>query len=129
MNKTLTESMLEQQINEMRNELFNIQSVRIENENKQYIGKYFRYKNRYSDGNSWWLYSAVEAVSETRLIGWSFEKDCYGKIYICINHDVTFMAVLDNEITTQTFYTAYQNILSELNSKMKDSIGVGLKEQ
>lgn len=39
-----------------------------------YVGRYFRTANRYSNGDSWWLYMALTGQEDGELMGWTFQE-------------------------------------------------------
>ena len=56
---------------------------RIKEENKSFIGKYFKFRNFYSSSDEgWWLYIKVVGVKDTDLIVEEFEETEHGRIEI-----------------------------------------------
>lgn len=50
---------------------------------ERHIGCFFRYRNQYSEGETWWLYAAVTSVEPYRgCRGWSFQQTSLGAIEI-----------------------------------------------
>ena len=60
---------------EARDELDDIRTKRVEEENTPLVGKYFKYRNSYGGGSEgWWLYARVDNVSGSSISATTFEK-------------------------------------------------------
>ena len=71
---------LRKTIEKARDELRKIETEENSVQSKELVGKFFKYRNRYSDGEGWWLYLCVIGVSENGSIKVrKFQKDTYGK--------------------------------------------------
>lgn len=90
-------------------------------ENRQAIGKCYRYRNCYSlpekPSDYWWLYARVERVDEGGWpVGWSFQVDKDGMITISPLQRVHQMFGGWSEITTHEFYVEYAKVLARLKA-------------
>lgn len=54
-------------------------------EKKTLIGQCFKYPNRYSDGEEWWLYAIVTGVEDGLLTSLQFERTSTGTMMITPN--------------------------------------------
>ena len=112
---------LKRTIEKARAELRKIEETESAKVNKALVGRYFKYLNRYSSDNSWWLYVTVTGLSEGgQPLSWNFQKDCYGKIEVESDMFRPSLAAGYIEITAGDFWEAYEDILSELNARKKE---------
>lgn len=85
------------------------------NANRKIVGKCFRYANRYSDGESWWLYSKVISLDE---YGWltvfRFEETIRGRF------EASTETLMDmdrhDRITEGAFWDAFDDFKNRLNA-------------
>lgn len=49
-------------------------------ERSQLIGRCFKYPNRFSSGEPWWLYAIVTSVQDTQIIVAQFQHDTEGSL-------------------------------------------------
>lgn len=109
---------LKSAIEKARSELRKIEEAESAETNKALVGKFFKYRNRYSSDDSWWLYTTVTSVTkEGNPLAWNFQKDCYG---IEVEKEDMFRPSLSDgytEISEQEFWKAYDGIMFELNAR------------
>ena len=67
------EAELEAAIGPLRERLYAIRQAREVAEYAGLVGRFFKYRNRYSEDESWWLYTAVIVVGEYRPKCLSFQ--------------------------------------------------------
>ena len=106
-----------------RDELYGIEGAKKAKTNAKFVGKFYKYRNCYSCPKSpedyWWYYVAVtNMANDGVLMGWSFQKDQYGKIDIGINepHHVAEGNGY-HKITKREFYEAYGKTIEELQAR------------
>ena len=104
-------------IEKARDELRRIESEENIAQSKELIGKFFKYRNRYSDGEGWWLYLCVIGISESGSIKVRmFQKDTYGKVdFEEETYNPNFIRSGYAEIGEIEFWVAFNDIMSELN--------------
>lgn len=86
--------------------------------NKTFVGKFFKYRNRYSSDESWWLYTTVIEISKDgEPLSFNFQKDCYGRIEFENDRFRPSLSAGYTEITEQEFWKAYDSIMFELNAR------------
>lgn len=94
---------------------------------KKYEGKCFKYQNRYSTDDSWWLYFKVleikpEDVYDTNgngvtshFRGWSFQTDIHGMITIEQEKN-GYVHSLGKQISEAEFNRAYNKMIEKMNT-------------
>lgn len=88
---------------------------------KEFIGKYYKYKNSYScpqeEKDYWWLYIHIIEVKDGWLRVFEFQKDQYGKIIIEDNATMSSPTPDDKyiECTVEEFYREWQNMMDNIN--------------
>ena len=108
-------------IKKAQEELHKINDAEAAKANKTLVGKFFKYRNRDSSEDSWWLYTAVTGITDNGYpIAWNFEKDCYGKIEVESARFTPSLLGGYIEITEKEFMKAYDDILAELNARKKE---------
>jgi len=87
---------------------------------KEFIGKYYKYKNSYSCPESatdyWWLYVRVKEIKDYHLVCQTFQKDKYGKIMIDLNYE---MHSIDNNYilcSKEEFDSLFETIMIEIDN-------------
>lgn len=88
-----------------------------EEENKKYVGRFFKYRNCYSGGDpSWWLYGTVVWVEEFgRMHGITFQERPNG---IEVNADDSGLSTIvsaNTEITAEEFWVAAREIAGKVS--------------
>ena len=109
---------LKSAIEKARYELRKIEETESAESNKALVGKFFKYRNRYSSDDSWWLYTTVTGITkEGNPLAWNFQQDCYGKVEV--ESDMFRPSLSDGytEISEQEFWKAYDSIMFELNAR------------
>lgn len=78
------------------------------------IGRCFRYRNRYSGDDSWWLYGRIVGLGEGDSYRWVFaEKDCYGKV--TIETESRRLSSDHEPITEEEFHAAVLPMFGEVS--------------
>ena len=109
---------LKSTIEKARSELRKIEEAESAESNKALVGKFFKYRNRYSSDDSWWLYTTVTGVTkEGNPLAWNFQQDCYGKVEVESDMFRPSLSAGYTEITEQEFWNAYDGIMFELNAR------------
>ena len=84
---------------------------------KQYLGKYFKYRNSYSCPEKltdyWWLYYHAYEIKNNHLCFRSFEKDSRGKTLLNDSDEWSCIVSAMIEITKEEFDTALKDILQQ----------------
>ena len=117
-------------VEKARSELREIEEAESAKVNLALVGKFFKYRNRYSSDDSWWLYTTVTSVTESgNPLAWNFQKDCYGKVEV--EEDMFRPSLSDGytEISEQEFWKAYDGIMFELNARRPTKRAADVKPQ
>lgn len=87
--------------------------------NKDFVGKFFRYRNSYSAScPGWWLYIAVQSMSEYgELQGYQFQTDSLGISTIETSNCIA-TSLLTNPITKIEFLACQAEFSVTLQSKL-----------
>jgi hypothetical protein len=80
--QTKTVEELQQQFDEARHALEQIEKQARNEANEKLIGKCYRYRNSYGSGDKWWLYKIVTGIGDYWPIGTSFQKTSNGTLEI-----------------------------------------------
>jgi hypothetical protein len=107
---------LQKTIAKARQELDEILDAEYELGVKNLVGKFFKFRNSYSgDKDPWWLFLYVYRLNEGSADGWSFQKDCYGKIDFDTEK---YFRLLSGyiEIDAKEFWEEYDKIMAELKA-------------
>ena len=88
-------------------------------ENKKYIGTYWKCRNRYSSGRDWWLYGRVKRISGEYFMGFRFEKTSMGKIEIEPD-DLIASHPGWIKITKAEYFRAWRKIIDRAKQEVKD---------
>lgn len=120
---------LQKQFAEARNQLDAIERKEAFKHNKQYVGRFFKYRNNYGSGcPGWWLYVAVVGIDRNaQLIALQFQRTSKGIFELRPRRDFFHISEGYKEITQEEFFEAcmafckafYGSLnLSELGSKL-----------
>jgi hypothetical protein len=83
---------------------------------KKYEGKYFKYKNSYSGGDNWWLYSKCVEVKATRVfIRNHFQTDTMGKCDFEVNSKEYSPSTFQVQITKKEYNAALKKFCNQAN--------------
>jgi hypothetical protein len=123
MNKTQLRNMTDKQIESLRNKIYEESSLRrslqSEKKHKNFIGKYFKFKNPPNsgkhDGIFWWSYYRIDGADSLGPYGLFFSKDDCDEIRI-MKHAYLYMESSIEEIKKQEFEQCYREILRELET-------------
>jgi hypothetical protein len=99
-------------IEPLREELDELKKEKRYEELSKLIGRCFKYKNRYSGDDTWWLYIKVTGINDYGVDVITCEKDCYGKI--TIEKDRSTTSILENKIRPSTFEKILKKLMSEI---------------
>ena len=69
----MTEHELKAQAQKIRTQLDAIEARKWRDEHAPYVGKYFKYRNSYGHGPSWWLYGKVVSMGNGSLTMFKFQ--------------------------------------------------------
>ncbi len=105
------ETVLQQQLVNLRDLIQDLESDQeLPKLKKQYLGKYFKFRNR-SGEDSWWLYIHVLDIQDKwRFQGYCFEVRDDGEIVFSPNGEVH--ALLQKQITCEEFESAYNKTIA-----------------
>lgn len=111
---------LEIKIMELRSKLSEIEYQERIDTHKQYVDKYFKFRNNYScpkeESDYWWMYIYVNNLDENGfLIGITFQTDSEGKITIEEDNRIS-SNLLYEEIAKDEFVTEFKNFLGNISS-------------
>ena len=114
-----TETQLRNKINWLRIKLDKIEEKKIAREQCKYVGKYYKFRNCYSDQNYWYEYLKVLRLdNDNNLKCLLFCKDTYNIYRIEKDYTSMYYSSLNNrwiEITEQEFTLEWKKMLSEIN--------------
>lgn len=68
------EKRLQTQLRKIQAELREIEERESRTVNRSFMGKYFKFYNRYGTGEAWWMYGRVVATDEHGLVLHSFQR-------------------------------------------------------
>lgn len=98
---------------------------------KALVGKYFKYRNSYSDGEWWWLYALVTGVdSGGRILTSQFQRTSMG--HISLSADEYGGLLPDGgwiEIGRDEFRVAIAEIAGEFLRRLGESASSGARQQ
>lgn len=118
-----TETQLKSKINKLRIELNKIEEKRTAREQCKYVGKYYKFKNCYSDQSYWFEYLKVLKLNDdNNLECLLFCKDTYDMYRIQKNYiSMHYSGLKDGwiEITEQEFTVEWKKMLAKINSYYK----------
>lgn len=121
---------LKSEIEKARSELRKIEEAESAESNKALVGKFFKYRNRYSSDDSWWLYTTVTGITkEGNPLAWNFQQDCYGKVEVESDMFRPSLSAGYTEISEQEFWNAYDGIMFELNARRPTTRAADVKPQ
>ena len=106
---------LEAQRAGIQDKIWDIKLVETEKENQKYLGKCFRYENRYSSDESWWLYKKVISIKDGHLEVVAFQIDCYGSADVKRNNWSAGSIHNETEITEMDFSLAWDNFKDKVS--------------
>ena len=118
---TEREQELRMTISKARDELNKLEAQQLKKENKEFLGKCFKYDNCYSmakPNEHWWDYAKVTKLTNGSCHGIKFETDCNGKIEI---ESDCFLWVSKNfslgyiEIPDKEFFDAWKELKKKIN--------------
>ncbi len=96
-----------------RTELNRIEEAERDAENRALIGKCFKYRNSYSEGQKWWLYQRVVSVKGGMVNIFGFETDIRGKIEIYVEKHM-WAHTLGQAISLGEFRTAWRATMRKI---------------
>ncbi len=88
----------------LRDEYNEIEHVELMAKAADLVGRTFRYRNRYSDSEEWFMYSKVTGMKDGRIFVTSFQTDCLGNLDIKTREDYhPQTSILGDEIPLAKF--------------------------
>lgn len=122
MNKDLTKR---RQQRKKLEERFKKEKSKIDDEqiaNIKHIGRCFRCKNKYSEGNEWWVYRKIIGVHNDSFVVETFQKDCYGKIEIETPENISIEINENGQFTDSDLQEITPNEYQEIKEKFLDEL-------
>ena len=102
--------------NDARGKLHEIEAAERDASNKKRVGEYYKFRNRYSSDDSWWLYGKVISASGGVLYMFQFQTDCYDKIDVEPRDSHYYNLDGWVKISKSEFLSAWRAVLKRLNS-------------
>lgn len=118
-----TERQLRNKINKLQIKLSILEGKKVARKQRRYVGKYYKFKDCYSDQKHWYEYVKVLKLdSDDNLVCLLFYKDTRNIQYIQKNYISMYYSNLKNEwikITEQEFTLEWKKMLAGINSYYK----------
>lgn len=110
---------LEKPVIKLKEKLAKLEDEKIKKKNSKLIGKCFKYRNSYSSGEKWWLYTKVIGVTDyDRVKTVNFQKTSYNDIEIKTGDSYPHM--LGTKITAKEFHREFEKLWNEIKGDLNE---------